>query len=190
MIVKKLFLCLVLVPAMLMLSNRNVSFSKVIEGPIQVDMESAEFIAAVVIMDIEARKEDRIYTYITYRPIEILKGDPDSLPYTIRMMGGKVGNERLIVSDIPQFEVGEKYLLFLKFDNPYCPILGRYLRTFKIRHDPNLNRERVLSYHDENIYGFHDDGKVLKEQRSGRDEPVGLELFRDYIGRISGRKNY
>jgi hypothetical protein len=175
---------------MVQLVDVQDSFPKVIEGAIQVDMESAEFIAAVEITDIEARKEDRIYTYITYRPIEILKGDPINLPYTIRMMGGKVGNERLIVSDIPQFEIGEKYLLFLKFDNPYCPIIGRYLRTFKIKHDPTLNQERIFSYHDEKIYGFHDDGKVLKEQRSGRDEPVGLELFRDYIGRIPGRKNY
>jgi hypothetical protein len=52
-------------------------------------MEWAEFIAAVEITNMEARKEDRIYTYVTDRPIEVLKGNPDTLPYAIRMMGEK-----------------------------------------------------------------------------------------------------
>jgi len=190
MVKKKLFLCLVLVTVLVVLFPMKRSFSKVIEGDIQVDMEWAEFMAAVEITNIEARKEDRIYTYVTYRPIEILKGDPDKLPYTIRMMGGKVGDERLIVSDIPEFEVGERYLLFLRFDNPYCPIIGRYLRTFKIKHDPALNREKIFSYHDEKIYGFQGDGRVLKEQRTSRDEQIGLEPFRDHIRKIPGRRNY
>jgi hypothetical protein len=190
MIKKKLFLYLVLVPLMVMVFSMKTSFSKVIEGDIRVDMERAEFIAAVEITNIEARKEDRIYTYVTYRPIEILKGNPDTLPYTIRMMGGRVGDERLFVSDIPEFEVGKKYLLFLRFDNPYCPIIGRYLRTFKIKHDPTWNRERIFSYRDEEIYGFHEDGKVLRERRSSRDEQIGLEHFRNYIRRIPGGRNY
>jgi hypothetical protein len=106
------------------------------------------------------------------------------------MMGGKIGDERLFVSDIPEFEVGKKYLLFLRFDNPYCPIIGRYLRTFKIKHDPDLNRERIFSYHDEKIYGFQEDGRVLREQRSNRDEQIGLEHFGDYIRRNPGRRTY
>jgi len=190
MIKKKLLLYLVLIPLIAMLFSMKAAFSKVIEGDIQVDMEWAEFIAAVEITNIEARKEDRIYTYVTYRPIEVLKGNPDTLPYTIRMMGGKVGDERLIVSDIPEFEVGKRYLLFFRFDNPYCPILGRYLRTFKIKHDPALNRERIFSYHDEKIYGFHDGGKVLKKQRSSIDEQIGVEHFRDHIRRIPGVRNH
>jgi len=189
MVIKRLVLCLIFVSVMVQLFDMPDSFSKVIEGAIQADMESAEYIAAVVITDIETRREDRIYTYITYRPIEILKGDPDTLPHTIRMMGGKVGNERLVVSDIPEFEIGEKYLLFLRFDNPYCPIIGRYLRTFKVRHDPAFNKETIFSYHDEKIYGFGMDGRAFKEQRSGGDEPIGLEHFRDYIRRNPGRRN-
>ena len=186
---KKLFLGLILVPVLIWLFNPIASFSMVIEGAIQVDMESAEFIAAVEITNIEARKEDRIYTYVTYRPIEVWKGEPDNLPHTIRMLGGKVGDERLIVSDIPQFEIGEKYLLFLRFDNPYCPIIGGHSRTFKIKKDPVGNREKIYSYHDEGIYGVQNDGRVRKKKLSDGDEPMSIEEFRSFVSRNPKMRN-
>ncbi len=180
---KKIFVGLFLLSILALLFNPRASFPLVIEGAIQADTESAEYIAAVEITKIEARKEDRIYTYVTYRPIEVWKGDPDALPRTIRMMGGKVGDERLIVSDIPQFEIGGKYLLFLRFDNPYCPIIGRHLRTFKIKPDRTGYGERIFSYHDEEIYGVQNDGRVRKKKLSDREEPLGIEEFRGFIGR-------
>lgn len=185
---KKFLLYFVLL--LMFIFDIKISSSLVVEGSMISDVELAEFIVTVKIDDIEVRKEDHIYTYISFTPLEFLKGEPNELPRTLRLRGGKIEGRGEIFTDIPQFEIDHKYLLFLRFDNPYCPILGLYLRTFKIKYDSNLRTEVVLSYHNENIYGFKENGLLKKRKLSEQENPLTFEVFGKNIREIQATKNY
>ena len=57
-----------------------------------------------------------IFTFTTFTVVEMVKG---SLPpaFTIRVLGGTVGNVTVGPDDVPQFHAGEEVILFLGPDN-------------------------------------------------------------------------
>jgi len=57
----------------------------------------------------------KIYTYITVKIETQIKGDNLPQFITIRQLGGQVGEEALVIHSAPEFQVGEKVLLFLTF---------------------------------------------------------------------------
>ena len=59
------------------------------------------------------QQEDRIYTYITVRVNEVLKGHIRERRIVLKEMGGQVGNRGLSVFGNPEFTPGERVLLYL-----------------------------------------------------------------------------
>jgi hypothetical protein len=55
-----------------------------------------------------------IYTTVTIQPIDYMKGDMGSAPFSFEMPGGEVGDVRLVVSDTPEFTPNEEVVLFLR----------------------------------------------------------------------------
>lgn len=55
-----------------------------------------------------------IYTTVLVEPIEYMKGDLGAKPIAIEVPGGKIGELRLLVSDMPEFVAGEEMVLFLR----------------------------------------------------------------------------
>src|SRR6267142_2428465 len=47
-----------------------------------------------------------IETYVTFQVADNIKGDAGA-SYTIRMLGGTVGDETMLVTDTPKFRVGD-----------------------------------------------------------------------------------
>src|SRR5215212_6046574 len=56
---------------------------------------------------------DRIYTYITIKVKEVLKGNITERRIVIKEMGGQVGDRGFTVYGNPQFALDEKVLLYL-----------------------------------------------------------------------------
>ncbi|HUF09103.1 MAG TPA: hypothetical protein VMO47_07280, partial [Rhodothermales bacterium] len=61
---------------------------------------------------------------------EVITGDPPS-PLVLRMLGGRVGDKRMVVSGAPEFVVGDEDILFIrdngKVFNPLTALMhGRY----------------------------------------------------------------
>src|SRR2546423_12269334 len=54
-----------------------------------------------------------IDSYITFQVEENVKGTAGAT-YTIRMLGGTVGDETLEVTDTPKFKVGDRDILFVE----------------------------------------------------------------------------
>jgi hypothetical protein len=59
----------------------------------------------------ESGKE--IYTYVTLRVVEKVKGKKDRETVTLRQLGGQVGNIASIVPGMPSFKKGEEVVVFL-----------------------------------------------------------------------------
>ncbi|HUF10790.1 MAG TPA: hypothetical protein VMO47_15835 [Rhodothermales bacterium] len=71
-----------------------------------------------------------IVTYVELEVKEVIAGNPPS-PLVLRMLGGQVGDKRMIVSGAPEFVVGDEDILFIrdngKVFNPLTALMhGRY----------------------------------------------------------------
>lgn len=63
-----------------------------------------------------------ILTRVTVDPIQYMKGEPGGGRIVFEMPGGVVGELGLAVSDVPDFEVGEEVVLFLRSE--YFRVVG------------------------------------------------------------------
>src|SRR5947209_6203544 len=65
-----------------------------------------------------------IETYVTFQVADKVKGDAGS-SYTIRMLGGKVGEDALVIDGAPRFEVGDREILFVEHNfDQFVPLVG------------------------------------------------------------------
>jgi len=85
------------------------------------DVEQMSEIAAVVTVGEVERVQaswnadhTKIYTRVTVRPTEIIKGDRDLASVTLKLIGGRVGDAVAELPGTPQFEPGQRVLLFLE----------------------------------------------------------------------------
>lgn len=68
--------------------------------------------------------DERIYTDVIVGVEEYFKNPQPSKEITVRVMGGKVGEDPILVEDEAEFEPGEKVLLFLTTEDPFTGNFG------------------------------------------------------------------
>src|SRR5437588_12298255 len=65
-----------------------------------------------------------IDTYVTFQVQDNVKGSAGT-SYTIRMLGGTVGDETMEVTDTPKFNVGDRNILFVEHNyEQFVPLVG------------------------------------------------------------------
>jgi hypothetical protein len=88
---------------------------------------------------------EMIYTTVTVQPIAYMKGDLGPDPIEFEMPGGTVGDVGLAVSDVPQFEIGEEAVLFLRPD--YFRVVGWFQGKMAVENGVVLSTgERVETF--------------------------------------------
>jgi hypothetical protein len=86
----------------------------------------------------------KIFTYVTVQVEEYVKGT-GNLEVTVKIPGGSVGDITLRVSDIPEFTVGEKVLLFLTDEyTDYCDLMGLFQGKYTIVENRVLEKDIEL----------------------------------------------
>ncbi|MEP6699069.1 MAG: hypothetical protein ABJB09_04995 [Verrucomicrobiota bacterium] len=119
-----------------------------------------------------------IMTYVTFKVDDSLKGAPGNT-YTIRMLGGTVGNETMEVSDTPTFKVGNRDILFVEHNgSQFVPLVGIMHGRFHVQND-SAGRDVVAT----------DDGTMLANvAKLGRDvraasegQPMSADSFKAAI---------
>ena len=74
-----------------------------------------------------------IVSYVTFKVEEALKGQPGA-NYTIRMFGGEIDGEGMAIADAPQFNVGDKEIVFIENNgSQVIPLVGMMHGRFHIR---------------------------------------------------------
>ena len=136
------------------------------------DIEASHLIITTTVQGIEYARSDPggIVTKVSLSNTNVIKGDLKDAPQTIFIEGGELEGERVTVLGAPKFTVGEKYLLFLRFDNLVCPVVGMRLRTFLIKADPLTGQEYILDYNGRNIYGLEDGKLILPPPADAKSE--------------------
>jgi hypothetical protein len=75
--------------------------------------------------DIDTDDNRIIHTYTTFTNVNVIQGQTPNNEIVIRTLGGEAGGERLVVDGMPTFEVGQRYVLFVRGNNQnICPIVG------------------------------------------------------------------
>lgn len=102
-----------------------------------------------------------IETYVTFQIADSVKGNAGS-SYTIRMLGGTVGDESLVVTDAPKFQVGDREILFVEHNyDQFVPLVGIGHGRFHVQRDEETGRDVVVD---------HEGAPVKDLAKLGREE--------------------
>ena len=112
-----------------------------------------------------------IVTFVAFKVEETYKGTP-ATEQTLRFLGGTVGEDTLAVPDLPQFEVGQKAVLFVVGNGKqFCPLVGIAQGRFHVVKDAATGRERV----------FNDDfSPVVNTSEIGKADEAGVARLQRY----------
>lgn len=92
-----------------------------------------------------------IETYVTFQIEDNLKGDAGS-SYTIRMLGGTVGDETMEVTDTPHFQVGDRDILFVEHNyDQFVPLVGIQHGRMHLQHDEATGHDIVVNSEGEPV---------------------------------------
>lgn len=77
----------------------------------------------------------QIFTKIELEVKEVIAGDPPS-PLVLEMLGGKMGDEHMVVNGAPEFNVGDEDILFLHGNGQYLnPLVALAYGRYPIKRD-------------------------------------------------------
>jgi hypothetical protein len=114
--------------------------------------QSARIIADATVQSVNAywatpSGAQTLRTKVTFKVNEALKGSPGP-KFTLEFLGGTVGEQSLTVEGVPQFQSGERYVIFSESPDKavVCPILGLDQGALRIIHDRESNVDRVFRH--------------------------------------------
>jgi hypothetical protein len=134
----------------------------------------AEFIFQGNVTDVRSQwigegGQRQIVTYVTFKVEDAVKGSPGA-NYTIRMLGGTVGDITMAISDAPQFKIGDKDILFVEHNgSQFIPLVGIMHGRFHVERDQS-GQEVVTTNEGETVKNVTQFGK------EGTASPAGATL--------------
>jgi hypothetical protein len=102
-----------------------------------------------------------IVSDVTLTVTDALKGEAGAT-YTLRMLGGTVGDDTMEISDAPKFKVGDRNILFVENNGTqFIPLVGIMYGQFRVQQDQQSGADVVLTH----------EGRPLGDvDRLGKDE--------------------
>ena len=126
----------------------------------------AELIFEGTVTDVKSQwigegAQRHIVSYVTVQVADPVKGNPGET-YTLRMLGGTVGEDTMEVSDSPKFSVGDRDILFVENNGKqFVPLVGIMHGRFHVERDNATGADTVLT----------DGGRTISDvQALGRDD--------------------
>jgi len=113
-------------------------------------VQQAEFIFQGTVTDVRSVWEGEgaqrhIETYFTFQVGDAIKGSVVGT-YTIKLLGGTVGDDTLVITDAPKFQVGDHDILFVEHNGQqFVPLVGIMYGRFRVQHDDQTGSDIVLN---------------------------------------------
>lgn len=108
----------------------------------------ADCIVRGTVTAVEARavatpRGNAIYTYVTFAVAQCVKGNaPGTI--TLTLLGGTIGQQRLAIAGMPQFEIGDREILFVQGNGrQFCPFVGLHHGRYRVLKDAATQRDYV-----------------------------------------------
>ena len=115
-------------------------------------VSQAELIFQGTVTDVKSQwtgegAQRHIVSFVTFKIDEQIKGDA-GVTYTIRMLGGTVGDQTMEVTDSPKFAAGDRDILFVENNGrQFVPLVGIMHGRFRVQRDAGSGREVVANDH-------------------------------------------
>jgi len=96
-----------------------------------------------------------IYSLIQLEQLEVVKGEETQGPFTLKVIGGIVGDQAQFYPGMPQFQTGQRYLLFVRGNNRLIfPIVGVSQGIYRVQWDESQQQEIAIpSQADQHDHG-------------------------------------
>src|SRR5215813_1792106 len=173
-----------LLPAALIFAIGKINATTVIPPTFDQLVNQAELIFQGTCTDVKSvwagqGGERHIETYVTFQVADNVKGDAGA-SYTIRMLGGTVGDETMMVTDTPKFSVGDREILFVEHNfDQFVPLVGISHGRFHVQHNQETGRDIVVNGEGEPV---RDVTKLGREEESvSAANAISLAEFKSEI---------
>ena len=128
--------------------------------------KEADVVFVGTVIDITSEWADpdksRIYTYVAFDNLEIIAGDYQNSSLTVRFSGGEMDDVKILYAGVPQFNLGERNLIFLRGNYiELCPVVGWIQGRFRVLYDENVGEHVIHTDDGKPIAGITDSKIVL-----------------------------
>ncbi|HYE88316.1 MAG TPA: hypothetical protein VEA16_18265 [Vicinamibacterales bacterium] len=107
-----------------------------------------------------------IVTDVTFDVLRVIKGAA-GMQTRLTFLGGRVGAEGLVVTGMPQFEIGDRDVLFVGDRTASSPLVGFWQGRFRVRADSATGRDVVYTHNGGPIFEGFGDSPAMKARRAG-----------------------
>jgi hypothetical protein len=126
-----------------------------------------------------AGTQRHIVTYVTFRVEDSFKGNLGAT-YSIRLLGGTVGGDTMVVTDAPKFNVGERDILFVENNgSQFVPLVGVSHGRFRVDREQVTGRDVVMTNERTPLSDVSQLGRNQRAATSGR--PLSVDEFKGAI---------
>ncbi|HEX4638951.1 MAG TPA: hypothetical protein VH170_05635 [Chthoniobacterales bacterium] len=147
-------------------------------------VQQAELVFQGTVTDVKSVWEGQggqrhIATYVTFQIGDNVKGDAGT-SYTIRMLGGKVGDDSLVVEGAPKFQVGDREILFVEHNyDQFVPLVGIDNGRFHVQRDEESGRDIIVNDEGEPVKDVAKLGR--EEQSASATEAISPEQLKSAV---------
>ena len=158
----------VVVPAARALSVVPPKFTELVSG--------SDFVVRTVVKSVksewrESHGQRHIYTLVEFTVTEFVTGTPPQ-PLVLRILGGRVGNDEMIVEGAPQFVVGQEDILFVRGNGKqFFPLTAVTHGRYPVVKDAQTGRVYMARNNGEPLQAVTDVAKPLTEG-GAKDAPT------------------
>lgn len=120
-----------------------------------------------------------IETYVAFKVEDNVKGQAGD-SYTIRMLGGTVGDKTMEITDAPKFKVGDREILFVEHNfDQYVPLVGINHGRFHVQRDEQTGRDIVVNGEGEAVQDLTKLGR--EEESISASEAISADQLKSAV---------
>ncbi|MGE0682706.1 MAG: hypothetical protein AB7P69_17615 [Candidatus Binatia bacterium] len=123
------------------------------------------------------------FTDVTFSHLTVMKGNVDGPTMMLEFLGGHTPDGAILsVSDVPQFTVGEKTVVFCAGNHrDFCPLVGLWQGRMRVTFDAQRGVEAISDTFRVPIVGVQDGQLVKALSAEQQHEALPLATFLDLI---------
>ena len=140
-------------------------------------VERAQLIFEGIVTNVQSQwagegGQRHIVSYVTLQVADGVKGDAGA-SYTLRMLGGTVGDETMEISDSPKFKVGDRNILFVENNGTqFIPLVGIMYGQFRVEQDQQSGADVVRTHEGQPLGNLDNLGRDQHGHRHVTDHSV------------------
>ncbi len=133
------------------------------------------------------RAADTIFSTIQLSEIEHIKGELKSSEFSLKVIGGVIGDQAQFYPGLPQFVSGQRYLLFVKGNNRVMfPITGVTQGFYRVQWDAGQERQIVIPATGNSSMPLSRNARNITHQHAnpGKDLTSLISQIRTSMGQV------